>query len=152
MQVVLGSGKIVNANRHDHPALFRALKGGNNNFGIVTRFDLKTFEQGKLWGGFGIYPITTAAEQFQHLQDFTTASGNEVDPYAAVINAYIFTAQGPSFIANQYSYTKPEAFPKILQNFTSVKPQLQSTLRITNLTDLTIELGSCRKSDRLNDY
>ena len=142
LQVVLGSGKIVNANSYDHPSLFRALKGGTNNFGIVTRFDLKTFEQGKIWGGFGIYPITSVAEQFKHLQDFTTASGNDVDPYASIINSYIFTAKGPSFIANQYTSTKAEPFPKILQNFTNIQPQLSSTLRITNLTDLTIELGS----------
>ncbi|MCJ1475409.1 hypothetical protein MMC13_004071 [Lambiella insularis] len=127
---------------NEHAGLFRALKGGTNNFGIVTRFDLKTFAQGKLWGGFIINPITSAAEQFQLLEQFTTASGNGVDPYAAIINAYIFSAAGPSAIANQFTYTKPEAYPAILKNFTDIQPQIRNTLRTTNLTDLTIELGA----------
>ncbi|MCJ1377709.1 hypothetical protein MMC17_000805 [Xylographa soralifera] len=141
-EVVLGSGKIINANIDENRDLFRALKGGTNNFGVVTRFDLKTFAQGKLWGGFVINPIETAAEQFQYIEDFATASGNGADPYASVINAYIFGAKGPIAIANQFTYTKPEAFPSILENFTSVQPQISNTLRITNLTDLTIELGA----------
>ncbi|MCJ1405676.1 hypothetical protein MMC11_008905 [Xylographa trunciseda] len=140
-EVVLGSGKAVNANMNENPDLFRALKGGTNNFGIVTRFDLKTFVQGKLWGGFIMNPIETAAQQFQILEDFTTASGNGVDPHASVINAYIFDAKGPIAIANQFTYTKPDPFPSILENFTSIQPQISNTLRVTNLTNLTMELG-----------
>ncbi|RYP17318.1 hypothetical protein DL765_004609 [Monosporascus sp. GIB2] len=34
--------RIVNANNVEHPDLFRALKGGGSNFGIVTRIDLDT--------------------------------------------------------------------------------------------------------------
>ncbi|OJK04879.1 hypothetical protein ASPACDRAFT_1851840 [Aspergillus aculeatus ATCC 16872] len=32
----------VNAHAHENPDLYRALKGGGTNFGIVTRFDLET--------------------------------------------------------------------------------------------------------------
>ncbi|RDA83941.1 hypothetical protein CP532_3632 [Ophiocordyceps camponoti-leonardi (nom. inval.)] len=48
-EVVLSCGTIVNANQKNNPDLFKALKGGNTNFGIVTRVDLKTFEFKKLW-------------------------------------------------------------------------------------------------------
>jgi len=118
------------------------LKGASNNLGIVTRFELKPFQQGKLWGGFIIYPFTTVSAQLQSLQDFTAASGAGVDPFASVINAIIFTAAGPSYIANHLAYTQAKAYPKILENFTNIQPQLHSTMRITNLTDLTIELGA----------
>lgn len=47
-EVVLASGDIVNANAHENPDLWFALKGGSNNFGVVTRFDLRTFKQGKI--------------------------------------------------------------------------------------------------------
>ncbi|KAF2661146.1 FAD-binding domain-containing protein [Lophiostoma macrostomum CBS 122681] len=42
-EVVLASGKVINANATAHTDLFRALKGGSSNFGLVTRFDLETF-------------------------------------------------------------------------------------------------------------
>lgn len=42
-EVVLASGEVVNANTSCHPELWRALKGGSSNFGIVTKFDIDTF-------------------------------------------------------------------------------------------------------------
>ncbi|KAJ3941553.1 uncharacterized protein N0V96_008265 [Colletotrichum fioriniae] len=42
-EVVLASGEIVNANASANADLWRALKGGSSNFGIVTRFDLQAF-------------------------------------------------------------------------------------------------------------
>ncbi|RAH49335.1 FAD-binding oxidoreductase [Aspergillus brunneoviolaceus CBS 621.78] len=41
-QVLLADGRLVNANAHEYPDLYRALKGGGTNFGIVTRVDLET--------------------------------------------------------------------------------------------------------------
>ncbi|PLB48628.1 FAD-binding domain-containing protein [Aspergillus steynii IBT 23096] len=43
-EVVLGNGTQVVASRTSHPDLFWALKGGANNYGIVTKFSLKTHE------------------------------------------------------------------------------------------------------------
>lgn len=42
--VVLGNGTQVVANSTSNPDLFWALKGGSNNFGVVTKFTLKTYE------------------------------------------------------------------------------------------------------------
>ncbi|CRK17144.1 hypothetical protein BN1708_011968 [Verticillium longisporum] len=50
-RVVLADGSIVNANKRVNPRLFKALKGGSSNFGIVTRFDMAAFPAGDLHGG-----------------------------------------------------------------------------------------------------
>lgn len=42
-EVVLASGQIVNANDSTNADLWRALKGGSSNFGVVTRFDIEAF-------------------------------------------------------------------------------------------------------------
>ncbi|KXH59618.1 mitomycin radical oxidase [Colletotrichum salicis] len=42
-EVVLAGGKVVNANASENADLWWALKGGSNNFGIITRFDMNTF-------------------------------------------------------------------------------------------------------------
>ena len=141
-EVVLASGRIVNANLYSHRDLFRALKGGNNNFGVVTRFDFKTFSKGRVWGGFIYYPYQTLQSQIQALQDFTTASGAGADPYASVINAYVFGTKGPAIIANQYTYTKPQPYPEILKNFTSFQPQILNSMRIADLLNITDEVGA----------
>ncbi|OJJ08590.1 hypothetical protein ASPVEDRAFT_156216 [Aspergillus versicolor CBS 583.65] len=41
-EILLGDGRLVNANSSGNTDLYRALKGGGSNFGIVTRFDLET--------------------------------------------------------------------------------------------------------------
>ena len=60
-EVVLADGKVVTASASENPDLWRVLKGGGNNFGIVTRFTLRSFPYAPLWTS-GI--VTLAA--FQH--------------------------------------------------------------------------------------
>ncbi|KAI0805367.1 hypothetical protein GGR55DRAFT_698342 [Xylaria sp. FL0064] len=50
-QIVLASGEVARANNQENADLFWALKGGLNNFGIVTSFKMKTLKSGKIWGG-----------------------------------------------------------------------------------------------------
>ncbi|KAI1073527.1 6-hydroxy-D-nicotine oxidase [Whalleya microplaca] len=42
-EIVLGDSSVVNANADTNPDLYRALKGGGTNFGIVIRFDIQTY-------------------------------------------------------------------------------------------------------------
>jgi FAD/FMN-containing dehydrogenase len=51
-QVILADGRIVNSNKNTNADLFTALKGGSSNFGIVTRYDMETFPNEDLWGGY----------------------------------------------------------------------------------------------------
>lgn len=48
-QIVLPSGKTVNATKDSYSDLWLALRGGSNNFGIVTAFESTAFKQGKFW-------------------------------------------------------------------------------------------------------
>ncbi|KAF4604369.1 hypothetical protein EYR38_004791 [Pleurotus pulmonarius] len=71
MEVVLPDGKIMTVRDDSEGSdLFEALKGGGNNFGIVTRFRLKTHDQGPFWGGLFVFgsryerDITNAVDTF----------------------------------------------------------------------------------------
>ncbi|KAI9780213.1 MAG: hypothetical protein M1816_003137 [Peltula sp. TS41687] len=138
-EVVLASGEIVNANSKENSDLWFGLKGGSNNFGIVTRFDLRTFRQGKFWGGFIGYPIETRSEQFQAFEELNAAQN--YDTYSTIINSYTFVLPRGWSIANNYEYTQPETYPVATQSFTDLKPQTFNTMRISNLSDFTIELS-----------
>ncbi|GKT56318.1 FAD binding domain-containing protein [Colletotrichum tofieldiae] len=50
-QVVIAGGKVVEASQDSNSDLFWALKGGSNNFGIVTRFDLYTYFDSNIYTG-----------------------------------------------------------------------------------------------------
>ena len=141
-QVVLASGKVVQVNPRSHPDLYRALRGGSNNFGIVTRFNLKTFEQGKVWGGIISYAYGNVSQQTQYVTDFTTNLGQGGDPYASMETTFLFNATGGVSAGNILGYTKDEPFPAIFKNFTDAGPRLESTLRSTTLHNLTVEAGA----------
>lgn len=55
-EVVLANSTIVTASAQENSDLFTALKGGGNNFGIVTRFDLMAFPASPIWSGSVTYP------------------------------------------------------------------------------------------------
>jgi hypothetical protein len=48
-EVVTACGSIVTASPNSYPDLYWALRGGGNNFGIVTKFTLYTYAQGKMY-------------------------------------------------------------------------------------------------------
>ncbi len=65
--VVLGNGTQVVANATSNPELFWALKGGANNFGIVTRFVMQAYN---------IPKISTTVQVFDeaHIEQFVNAA------------------------------------------------------------------------------
>lgn len=75
-EVVLASGEIVNANQTSHSDLFSALKGGGNNFGIVTRIDLVAFRNSALWGGEINVPIDSTGAVLSSLNYFIEVRQN----------------------------------------------------------------------------
>ncbi|KAK0229786.1 hypothetical protein EDD85DRAFT_123625 [Armillaria nabsnona] len=57
-ELVILNGEVTNVTASTDPDLFFSLKGGGNNFGVVTRFTLKTFPQGNIWGRHVVNIIT----------------------------------------------------------------------------------------------
>ncbi|KAH0826902.1 hypothetical protein J3R83DRAFT_4493 [Lanmaoa asiatica] len=49
VKLVLPSGEYTEVNKENDPNLFFAIKGGGNNFGIVTEFTLKAHHQGDFY-------------------------------------------------------------------------------------------------------
>lgn len=142
---MLASGKIVDATSTTNKDLWLALKGGSNNFGIVTAFEMEAFEQGEFWGGFIGYDESTFDAQFEA---FEQLNAGDYDPYAALIASFVWTPATESwYSANNLEYTKPEAYPEAFENFTSL-PSIFSTMRISNLTDFTVELAGSNPAGR----
>lgn len=71
-EVVLADGSIITADRENHVDLFRALKGGSNNFGIVTNFTMTTIQIQDIWGGVTMFSKDHAPAAIEALYDFTS--------------------------------------------------------------------------------
>lgn len=83
-ELVLPNATMVTVTSTSDPDLFKALKGGGNNFGVVTKYILQARRQGQVWGGnvaFARSPATDA-RLLKAVRDFTE---HNTDPKAAVI-------------------------------------------------------------------
>jgi FAD/FMN-containing dehydrogenase len=139
-QVVLASGEIVNANTKENYDLFVALRGGGNNLGIVTRFDMRTFEQGPFWGGAVFYFPDSFPGQIDALVEEVTKP--DADEETHIMVSLFFAAQFGSVMGlNQVYYTKEVESPAVLEPFTSMQPQLAefSKMRMMNLKEAAAE-------------
>jgi hypothetical protein len=144
MHVVLAGGKTVYASRSSYPDLFSALQGGSNNFGIITQFDLRTFPHGEMLGGLVVQPVSTLAAQFAAHIKFMDPKN--FDPNATVIQAFVWAASTGQLISNDIEYSQPVLTAPAIQPYFDIQPQYLNTERITNLTDLVVELATYQPS------
>jgi hypothetical protein len=136
-QIVLASGILTNVNATSSPDLFQALKGGANNFGVVTRFDLAAFPQGQILAGTIAQDISYRDDVFKAFADI--AGAPEYDPYASLVTGGSFNATSKVWgIATTAIYTKPVMNPPVYDELLSI-PTTTSTLHLTNLSTLAAE-------------
>lgn len=83
-ELVTASGLVLNVTPNSYPDLYWALRGGGNNFGIVTNFKLFTFPLGQMWGGQRIYLENTFPSVLDAIHQFTI-EGSSKDADAAQI-------------------------------------------------------------------
>jgi len=115
-ELVKPNGTIVSVTQASDPSLFMALKGGFNNFGIVTKFTLRTFPQTQVWGGL----ITVAAPFIHQVAAATAAfSAGSTDPKAGIITTYNFLLGQPG-ISQLLFYDGPSPPPGLFDDFLSI--------------------------------
>lgn len=131
----MADGSLVNANSTSHYDLYRALKGGSSNFGIVTRFDLNTLPNTPLWGGIRTYDYNLYADvALESIADFANADESQGDNALIVL---IVTSGDTtiSLLTNQINtqgVTDASSFAKL-----SSLPALTDSMQIATVGELT---------------
>ena len=143
-QVVLADGSIRDVNpKSCDKDLYWALRGGGNNFAIVTRFDFETYPQGDLWAGSQTFINTPETSKAINNAFESFAIRSPEDDYAQIITAYAYAqTQGIYVIASDLQYGKPVANPPVLRNFTAIPGAIADTLRVVDLPSLTQEFNA----------
>ncbi|KAF1992788.1 FAD-binding domain-containing protein [Amniculicola lignicola CBS 123094] len=140
-EIVLANGKIVEVSAISNQDLFVALKGGTNNFGVVTRFSFKTFTQGQLWGGAIVYPDSAFPKMEAAFTQ--TKQPKNFDLYQALEASFVYLGQSPSFLGvASLFYSKPVVNATSLKPFTSIQPQLSNSMRLSSPVQLAREVSS----------
>lgn len=136
-EIVLASGEVTNANATSNSDLFRALKGGANNFGIVTRFDLQAFHQGEIWGGSLVHTIDQREAVFKAFSDI--AGAKDFDENTSLVAGFIYNSSTKGWIiGNGVVYTEPVENPEVFAELLAI-PRVSDSVTITNLSVLANE-------------
>ena len=88
-EVVTASGVIVTASPTAYPDLYWALRGGGNNFGVVTKFNLNAFPIGDMWGGSRIYSPENFPQALDAIYNFAGNSASDLEA-ANILVSYMY--------------------------------------------------------------
>lgn len=141
-EVVLASGEVVRASAEENSDLWVALRGGLNNFGLVTALKLRTFKAGDIWGGVTYYMPETFSQLARAACDFAL---NERDQ-----NTHVMASAGYGFghqaVTCVMYHTQGKENAPSLERFTSMEPQIKqmSTMRTST------HLGFCNELSKFS--
>ncbi|KAI1085388.1 hypothetical protein F5B20DRAFT_518142 [Whalleya microplaca] len=134
-EIVLANGTIATASASENADLFKALKGGGNNFAIVVSYLLQTYKQGDIYGGnlAFLQSEETDAKLLQAVRDFTDY--NEDDKAAVIVTA----ERGNIDLIDSWIififYDGTEVPETTFKNFTDIGP-LIDTCKVRTYADL----------------
>ncbi|KAI3392229.1 hypothetical protein diail_5984 [Diaporthe ilicicola] len=125
-EVVLADGRIVHARRDgEHADLFWALKGGSNNFGIVTNFKMRALPLPPVWLVMTVSPKETTPDAIVALGEFTKNVPEDPDlKDSAVVG----------LLANVGGVKEAPAYRKWLQ-----MPTISTISNMTTLPQITMD-------------
>ncbi|KAI1844030.1 hypothetical protein JX266_009703 [Neoarthrinium moseri] len=127
-EIVLANGDIVQANSTDNADLWKALKGGSSNFGIVTRFDVQAFDAGDLYGGLVIHPLNTTGQVVTAFSNFVDHIVNYQAGSAFSFWSWVKGASESVIISALHDTTGTENAPAYAE-YAAIEPTVSSTLR-----------------------
>ncbi|KAL1606604.1 hypothetical protein SLS60_004009 [Paraconiothyrium brasiliense] len=136
-EIVLANGELVETNASSQSDLFRALKGGLNNFGVVTRIDFHTLPMDGILGGRVVNDISHRSEVFNAFRNI--ADAHPYDVHASITTSAIFNAVTKAWtLLSAPIYTKPQTNPKVYAELFAI-PSISNTVKVTQLHTLANE-------------
>ncbi|KAK4184090.1 hypothetical protein QBC35DRAFT_466772 [Podospora australis] len=136
-EVVLADGRVINATKTQNPDLFVALKGGSNNFGIVTKFTMTAIPSDGVWGGMAFLPKAVTPQAIENVVSFTENVSKDPDSNLVAMFTHMPDFRDivvATLYANMAGNFKPATFDKWL-----ALPEIMNTVKNTTLKDMAFE-------------
>ncbi|KAK0499150.1 FAD dependent oxidoreductase [Armillaria luteobubalina] len=132
-ELVTPDGTVLTVTGENDPDLFFSLKGGFNNYGIITQFTLKAYPQGPVWGGVVSYNAS-------HISAFNAAAvkfcSEVTDPKAAMVMTYAY-ASGQVSLSSMIFYDGPTPPDGIFDDFLAI-PASAKDITTRSFLDLVV--------------
>lgn len=124
-------------NEQLNPELYFALRGGGNNFGIVTNFRARVVPQGPKLGGGRTYSTNYTDQLIDQGYQLTTTLSEDLD--MAYHNRYFYTQSEDSFGWQFFQeYSQPILNPPVFDGLNQI-PFLTDTRRVDYASALSLD-------------
>ena len=120
-ELVLANSSVIVVSEREHPDLFWALRGGGNNFGIITSLKLDVFPKWYSYYTFQRWSMKVLGSVFQRLENHTNHMPEEIEMIATTLSWHTPTSQ---FVITERVVASEE--PELPQNL-PLPPAMQPT-------------------------
>ena len=154
-EVVLADGRVLMANATGaHADLYKALRGGGNNFGVVTRFDLAAYPYSLMYGGLVAWKDSSATSTalISAFAQYATAASS--DPKAALFLS-LNNVNGTYLWTAGLEYTEVNPAPPIFAPFHTAQlnaVKLFDTEKPATHAALATELGATQPAGQRQQF
>ncbi|KAI1439456.1 hypothetical protein F5Y02DRAFT_405736 [Annulohypoxylon stygium] len=135
-EVVLPNATIVTVSESNHPDLYYALRGGGNNFGIVTSFNVTVFPQGPVYTGARTFADNETGRFLEEAEKVFSISDSE-DTNIGLEYRYTYSAQSGWTISSTQRYAEPVMNPPVFDAINSIPALGNLTGGISTLASST---------------
>ncbi|KAI0441389.1 hypothetical protein F4803DRAFT_552156 [Xylaria telfairii] len=129
--VVLADGNCITVDAAQHVEMFKVLKGGSNNFGIVTNIKMNAMKCKKIWGGLNFFDKSVTQDAIEALVDFTGACHSNEDSHFLFFFTHLVIVVA---YVNLEGVEKAPAYEKFLR-----LPATIDTTKMTTVADVVSE-------------
>lgn len=134
---MLANSTVVNVTEQTQPDLYFALRGGMNNFGIVTHFTMRAFPQGQMFAGSRSFAIDQREAVVSEAHKLTTEWASDTNMSFSYGFAYRQASDDYAFSFTE-AYSEPLEDPVPFQVLNNL-PYVSSTLRIDWMSNFALE-------------
>ena len=147
---MLSSGEITIASAQQNSDLWIALRGGSNNFGVVTHYKFRTFPQGNIWGGSVYYFGHSFGGQIDALVSEIQKKDATEETHLMISIGFAAQFGLQAMCQNQVYYTQEVEKPAVLEPFVRVTPQIEAlnSMRMMSVKDAASEQASDAKHQK----
>ncbi|KAH8731845.1 hypothetical protein GQ44DRAFT_670461 [Phaeosphaeriaceae sp. PMI808] len=138
-EVVTASGLIIHATPTSYTDLYWALRGGGNNFGIITNFKLNAFPLGQMWGGQRIYTENNFPAVLDAIHKFAV-TGSSKDTDAAQIVSFTAIPNVGNIAIVQMHYAQPIANASVHADLEAI-PSIISNTGFGSVADMAVKMN-----------
>lgn len=136
----------MKASKDLHPDLYFALRGGGNNFGIVTSFTINVFPQGAVYAGSRTFAGDQIGLFLEEAEKIFSIQDHE-DTNVGLEYRYAYSAQNGWTMSSTQRYSEPVMNPKVFDALNSIPALGNLTGAINSLassTSFSEQLGITR--------